>query len=271
MENINLIDGSAFAFLHGNKENYKQTISEHFDKLCSENNTDKYILYLENSRSNFRNSIGKTHVYKGHREAKRDKISEYLPFLEGVFEELRCNYNPVTYYGVENDDALSLSSLYLKETKLFNPVICGDDSDLLQIEGDHYKLRKNIKFTITQPGHIELDAKGKLIATGIYATYSKIIKGAVKENYKGLHGYGDKKVFTLLSPLTEESDMRKLCFDLFVKEFGYNEGIKKVQEGFRLCYLLRSNKHFKFPTVQTYNKKETTTKKFIINAKSKLQ
>lgn len=250
MENLLLIDGSAFAFIHANKENYQESLDEHLRRLCEIFYTDKYIFFLEKSKTNFRNLIGRTHIYKGHREANREKINDYLPYLSDCFEYCNKNFNPVIYYGIENDDALSITSRNVDSTK-YRPIICGDDSDLMCIPGFHWKLKKNIEIEVTEPGTIELNAKGDLVTTGLYSTYSKILKGAQKENYKGLKGYGSKKVYSLLKEVTTEPDMRKLCFDLFTRELGYSEGVKKFEEGFRLCFLLRENKYFKMPEVQT--------------------
>lgn len=271
-ENVLLIDGSAFVFLHGNKENYKETIKEHFEHILDDNNADKYILFLENSKSNFRHSIAVTDAYKGHRELNRHKVDEYLPFLNDVIREVKRNYYPVTCQFIENDDALSICSRRMQEEGIYNPIVCGDDSDLMCIPGDHWKLKKNIRIKVEESGTIELvDKSGKksLVCTGLYATYAKILQGAVKENYKGLPRYGAVKVYELLKNVTTEADMRKLCFDLFINELGYEEGIKRLQEGFRLCFLLRENKNFVIPQIRVYNKPEEEIIKpkiFSINA-----
>lgn len=266
-ENVLLVDGSAFVFLHANKPNYSDTIREHLSRLLEMYDTNKYVFFLEKSKSNFRNSIAVTQVYKGHREANREKTNDYLPYLSEVFKECYNAFNPIVYYGIENDDALSLTARIYNEGTDYNPIIVGEDSDLLSIQGTHYRLRKNFEMTVSFPGTIEIvtnlkNGQKKLLSTGIYATYSKILKGAVKENYKGLPGYGDTKVYSLLKDINTESEMRKLCFDLFVKEFGYRNGVARLNEGFRLCYLLRHNHNFTLPTIQIYNKQdnnETTT------------
>lgn len=256
-KNVLLIDGSAFVFLHANKPNYETTIREHVERLLDMYNTDSYVFFLEKSKSNFRNCIASTHIYKGHREANRDKTNDYLPYLSEVFEACHKAFNPIIYYGIENDDALSLTARLYDEGDDYNPIIVGDDSDLMSIEGVHYRMRRNEEITVTFPGSIYLVEKSKqkqLKATGLYSTYSKVLKGAAKENYKGLPGYGDKKVYSLLKDIDNEADMRKLCFDLFVKEFGYRHGVHRLNEGFRLCYLLKYNKNFTAPPIQIYNK-----------------
>ena len=268
-QNVLLVDGSAFVFLHANKPNYNTTILDHLERLLNLFNTDKYVFFLEKSKSNFRHAIAVSNVYKGHREANRDKTADYVPYLSEVFTACTKAFNPVIYYGVENDDALSLTAKLYNEGSDYNPIIIGEDSDLLSIQATHFGLKTNIETTVDFPGIIDVITKSngtkKLFATGLYATYSKVLKGAAKENYKGLPGCGTIKVYALLKTLTTEAEMRELCFELFIKEFGYREGIKKLNEGFRLCYLLRENKNFILPTIQIYNKTtsyETTTKKW---------
>lgn len=271
-ENVALIDGSAFVFIHGNKENYKDTIKEHLEHILEENNATKYVMFLENSKSNFRHNVAVTDSYKGHRELNRAKVDTYLPFLNNVIKEVKTNYQPVTCQYVENDDALSICSRLLQEGDTYNPIVCGDDSDLMCIPGQHWKLKKNLRIDVTHEGSIELvDKSGKksLFSTGLYSTYAKILCGAAKENYKGLPKYGAVKVYELLKNTTTEADMRKLCFDLFINEFGYEEGIKRLQEGFRLCFLLRENKNFVIPEFRVYNKpvrEISKPKTFSINA-----
>ena len=256
MENLLLLDTSSFPFLHGDKENYAETIENHIDMLLSKFNTDKYIMFMENSKSNFRIQLSVSHVYKGHREKNKSTSIDYLPYLLDVFEYIRNNLKPVTYYGIENDDSLCIMANYYRENKLFNPIICANDGDYLAVEGTYYSLKTNTYTETTFPGEMYFNEKGKFFSTGLYNTYSKILKGAAKENYKGLKGYGPVKVYELLKGLTTEAEMRKLCFDRFVLEHGYREGSKKFEEGFRLCYLLRENVNFELPNIQMRKPKE---------------
>jgi len=266
-ENVLLIDGSALAFLHGNKENYVETLSEHFEKLCDEGNTDKYVIFTEDSKTNFRLGEAVTDVYKGHRKEKKHLIAEYLPFLNNVFGEIKKTYKPTKILGAENDDAISLTANAMKKEGIYNPIICGDDSDLLQITGSHYKLKKNVKLEIPEEGFVYLDDKGNLISSGKFAVYSKILKGASKENYKGIPGYGPKKVYNILKELKTEEQMLEASMNAFVNELGEEEGIKRFKEGFRLCYLLENNIYFKMPQIQIFNNMPEKIKRFTINVK----
>lgn len=261
------IDGSAFAFLHGNKPNYEETIYNHLETLCNAFNTNLYTFFSEKSKSNFRHEIAVTNVYKGQREAKKDSIAEYLPYLPNVFKYIEKALKPVVYLGIENDDALNIAARMRHKEGIYEPVTCGDDSDLLCIPGKHYRLRKNEKLEVDDIGEIKIIEKNKtksLVATGLYATYSKILKGSVKENYFGLPGYGSVKVYNLLKNLTDEKSMIDLCLELFAKEFGYEQGALRFQEGFRLCFLLRENINFILPDIQVFNKKPQQTKVFAI-------
>jgi 5'-3' exonuclease len=257
LENLELIDGSAFAFLHANKENHSTTMREHLERLLDIHSTDKYVIFTEKSKSNFRLSVAYSKGYKENRQSNRDSVDNYLPYLNDCFRVLK-EFGTALYLGIENVDAISISKNRFKNH--YNTIICGDDSDLLSIEGDHYRLRRNESMSVSGIGSIEVNSKGKLIATGLYSTYSKIIKGSQKENYSGLKGLGDKAAYNLLKDLSTEEEMRDLCVDLFTQTFGYRDGIKKLDEGFRLCYLLKENSNFITPPIKTYNKSKCTNK-----------
>lgn len=263
-----IIDGSAFAFIHANKVNYKESILGHLERLMDIFKTDRYIIILENSSSNFRRKVAVTKEYKGQREKYRDKTAEYLPYLYECFTFIRENLNPVTYYGIENDDAISIIG-----NKMRNCIICGDDVDLLSIPGKHYKLKKNIVIDVKDCGTIEI-VNDKVLATGVYNTYFKIIKGSAKENYSGVSGYGEKKVYALFKQIENDlKDVSKrkkkdllinrlqcLCMDLFYNTFGVKDGKDKLEEGFRLCYLLEDNNNFIFPKINIYDRNEIRSK-----------
>ena len=86
----------------------------------------------------------------------------------------------------------------------------------------------------------------------LYNIYFKILKGSQKENYKGLPGYGDKKVYNLLKDLRTEEEMQELCIEHFKLIFG-KEYKKKLREGFRICWILEENDNLETPTINDYN------------------
>jgi 5'-3' exonuclease len=245
---ILLIDGSSLAFLHGNKENYKESLRSHIEVLLNKYNTKKYVLILENSKTNFRNKIATTNEYKGQRRTEKSisNIKQYLPYLSDVFKEIKESYNPVLYNNIENDDAIRILANRLK-----NVIICTNDKDMYCVYGRHHNLKSNKVLYIQKPGTIEF-IDNKIHATGLYNIYFKILKGSQKENYKGLPGYGDKKVFSLLKNLTTEEEMQDVCVEHFKLIYGI-EYKSKLNEGFRICWILEENNNLETPTIINYD------------------
>lgn len=243
-----LIDGSSLAFLHGNKLNYKETLKDHLEGLFRKYKTSFYILVLEDSKSNFRNKVAVTKEYKGQRRTEKTKqnLKNYLPYLRDVFIEIKEKYKPITCYNVENDDVIAIISQLID-----NCVIAANDKDMLAVPGFHHNLRSNKTTYVTLPGTIYLNNKGKVKATGLYQTYFQIIKGSPKENYSGVKGYGDKKVYDLLKDLTTEKEMQKLCINLF-KEVYPDDYKNKLEEGFRLCWVIQKSNSFEMPSIIDY-------------------
>lgn len=246
---ILLIDGSSLAFLHGNKENCKFTIKQHIQNLLNKYNTSYYIIVLEDSSSNFRNKVAVTQEYKGQRRTEKAKeaIKNYLPYLGKCFSLIKKYYRPVLYSNIENDDAISILA-----NRLGNVVICANDIDMLKIEGRHHNLKTNKKEVVKYPGTISVDGK-KVKATGLYNAYFKIMKGSPKENYKGIPGYGDVTVYNILKDLITEEEMQEACIHHFKKVFGEPEYESKLQEGFRLCWIIEENDSLITPTINDFN------------------
>lgn len=245
---ILLIDGSSLAFLHANKPNYKETVKNHIETLLKKYNTTKYLIVLENSKSNFRNKVAVTKEYKGHRRTEKNKqnIQNYLPYLKDVFTEIKNTYKPITCYGMENDDVIAILA-----TRLENCVMLSNDKDMFIVPGFHHNLKTNKTLYITNPGDIKINNKGKIEATGYYQAYYQILRGSPKENYLGLKGYGEKKVFNILKELTSEEEMQQKCIELF-KEVYQDEGIKKLKEGFKLCWVIQKNNYLITPNIIDY-------------------
>ncbi len=242
---ILIIDGSAFAFLHGNKENYKVTIESHLKSLMNKFDTNRYIIILEDSKSNFRLQKAITKEYKGNRVKNRENINTYLPYLPQCFEYIKEKHNPIIYYGIENDDAISIIA-----NNSTNCVIIGDDVDLLSIKGTHYKLKKNLLVSVNDDKiFIEND---KVVAYGYFNTYFKMIKGSQKENYSGIEGYGEIKTFNELKDLKSEQDVYVKTLSLFYEKYGVKKGKERFEEGWILCHLLKKLNQFVLPKINNY-------------------
>ena len=231
------IDGSSLAFLHGNKEDNRKTLYEHIGGLCEKFQTDYFNVILEDNRTNFRNDIAVSHEYKGHRrtDEKKDLIDKYLPHLGNAFKELKTTFQAKTYLNVENDDVIAILA-----TREPNSIMCANDKDYLAVPGIYYNIKTNHTTVITYPGRIDL-IKNKIYATGYYQVYSQILKGSQKENYKGVEGIGEVTAYDILKNLSTEDEMKQVCTQLFIDKYGIKEGIKKLEEGFRLSWILTHN------------------------------
>lgn len=231
------IDGSSLAFIHGGKDNYKETIKSHIMTLTEKFQTDDFNIILEDSKSNFRNNVCVSTEYKGQRRTTKNKelIDGYLPYLKDCFIEFKKQYDAKTYLGVENDDVIAILA-----SRVPNSVMIANDRDYYSIPGIYYNIKTNKTTVISYPGIIKLIDK-KIHATGYYQVYTQILKGSSKENYKGLEGYGDITVYEILKDLKTEREMVTVCTRLFVEKYGLIEGVKRFEEGFRLSWILQYN------------------------------
>lgn len=243
-----LIDGSSLAFVHGNKENYKETIKSHVEGLLSRYKTREFLIILEKSSTCFRNKVAVTQEYKGNRKEHRLKYKDYLPYLGNCFVEIKENYEPLLYLGIENDDAFGIIS-----SRLDDCVIAGNDRDLLVIPGEHHNIKSNVRTFVKWPGKIWINEKGKYKSTGLYTPYFQVLKGSIKENYKGVPGCGDKCAYNLLKDLTTEEEMQKACRDKFYTHYGHVKGKRMLEEGFRLCWIILENEQLKTPEMVNYD------------------
>ena len=134
------IDGSSLAFIHGNKKNYKETIYNHIKTLTERFHTDDFNIILEDSKTNFRNKVSISSVYKGQRRTKKKKkaIATYLPYLKNWFREIKNTYDPITYLNVENDDAIAILA-----SRISNSVMIANDRDYLAVPGIYYNIKTN--------------------------------------------------------------------------------------------------------------------------------
>lgn len=265
--NIILLDGSAFSFRYSAIEEFFSLIDYAINKMMTSCNSDKMMIFIDKSKYNFRHKYSVSKVYKGNRK----KNEEQIIYLNQVFQYLEQAYGANLVYGVEVDDVLRILSVRLKEQG-YNPIIAGVDSDLLCIEGDHFNIKKEIFFNVPSIPKLEYKKEGskKLTATGWIATYVKMITGAAKENFAGLSKYGDKKAYEMLKDVDNKRDAERIVIKEYIKVFGEQEGIEKVKEAFRLCYLLEKNENVRTPLVYTKNglqhlKKETEELENYIN------
>tara|TARA_R110000851_G_scaffold279786_3_gene433092 strand:- start:5011 stop:5775 length:765 start_codon:yes stop_codon:yes gene_type:complete len=244
------IDGSSLAFIHGNKKNYRETIYNHIKTLTERFHTDDFNIILEDSKTNFRNKVSVSSVYKGQRRTKKKKkaIATYLPYLKNCFREIKNTYDPITYLNVENDDAIAILA-----SRISNSVMIANDRDYLAVPGIYYNIKTNKTTVIQYPGKIEL-VKNKIHAIGYYQIYFQLLKGSPKENYKGVEGIGEKSAFNILLKCSTEQEMKQVCTQLFIDRYGLKEGIKKLEEGFRLSWIITHNESLVTPKPTKFSK-----------------
>ena len=244
-EKILLIDGSSIAYLHANKPNYQETLYKHIVGLLAKFDTNKFLIIMEDSSTNFRYKVSTSVEYKGQRrtEEYKSKIKKYLPYLQEVLQEIKDVYKPITVKGIENDDAIAILA-----TRLDNCIMVANDRDYLSVPGEYFNLRNNKIYNISYPGYIILTDKRKIEATGYYQTFSQIIKGSSKENYSGLPKYGDVKTFNILKDLYTFDEMKEKCIELFKQHYP-TEWKSKLEEAFRLCWIITHNENLITPKI----------------------
>ena len=121
-----------------------------------------------------------------------------------------------------------------------------NDRDYLAVPGIYYNIKTNKTTVIQYPGKIEL-IKNKIHATGYYQIYFQLLKGSPKENYKGVEGIGEKTAFNILLKCGTEQEMKQVCTQLFIDRYGLKKGIKKLEEGFRLSWIITHNESLVTP------------------------
>lgn len=255
------IDGSSLAYLHSVNENYKQSIINHLYKLMRQYNTTQAIIFTEDSSKNFRKTLFPE--YKAQRAENKlkqlEQNKDYTPYLHQAKQFIN-QLKPFHAINVENDDIIRIvANQYRKPSVNKEYIIIANDSDLLAIYGNHLNMKSNNEFVIDKDSielketvkidsltHKETKTK-KLYTTGIFNTYSKILKGASKENYKGLKGYGDVKVYELLKDCKNEQDLQQVCIEHFKLAYS-DEYINQLKIAFQLCYLIEYNNTLTIPT-----------------------
>lgn len=240
------------AYLHAGKALYASTIRDHILKLCNNFGTDYVVLCRETSLTNFRIRIAKSKGYKSHRPKAKEKLKVYLPYLHDVFKWANLFLPATLFKGIENDDVFSLIS-YKYEQYKEQIYICGNDSDLLAIPANHFNIKKNNLVKVRLPGSINDNGK-KIVATGIYNKWFKIIAGASKENYEGVKGLGPKRTYNLIKDCKDEEELKTVAIEAFYTTYGPELGKEKLEEGYSLCNLLKRNQSFVDPLVTNFTK-----------------
>mgnify|MGYP003643188207 FL=1 len=172
-----------------------------------------YTIYLTPKKT-FRNKVRDD--YKGNRKGIAKPVH-----LDAIRTYLVSIYKAVVVNNIEADDALGLKQ---DDTTC----IASIDKDLLMCEGRHYNfVKKEQKFVTPEEG------------TRFF--YQQMITGDTADNILGIRGLGAVKASKLLQD-TARKDWDSMIIDLYIKEFGYDEGRNRCVQNSQLLWILQKGK-----------------------------
>jgi DNA polymerase-1 len=191
--------------LHSTKLYVNQIIE---DSGCTE-----YNIYLT-PKTTFRNKVRDD--YKNNRKGKPKPVH-----IKAIRDYLINTYKAKVVDNIEADDALGLSQ---------NPytIIASIDKDLLMCEGKHYNFVKKDFTDVTKE-------------EGTRFFYQQMITGDTSDNILGIRGLGKVKASKLLKD-TARKDWDNMIIDLYIKEFGYEEGRNRCVQNSQLLWILQRDK-----------------------------
>jgi len=175
---------------------------------------DQWQIYLT-GKTNFRNAIAKTAVYKGNRANKPKP-----PHLPAVRKHLVKRWNAVVTKGEEADDAIAIEATALQGRS----VIISIDKDFMQVPGHFYNFVKREHHIIDEQ-------------QGLFNFYKQILTGDTADNIIGIRGIGDVKATKLLQECISEEEMYQACVAAYDAE-GV-DGKTRVLENGQLLWLRR--------------------------------
>jgi 5'-3' exonuclease len=172
-----------------------------------------YTIYLTPKKT-FRNKVRDD--YKANRKgiAKPVHLNAIRTYLVNVYKAVVVN-------NIEADDALGLKQ---DDTTC----IASIDKDLLMCEGRHYNfVKKEQKYVTPEEG------------TRFF--YQQMITGDTADNILGIRGLGKVKASKLLQD-TARKEWDSMIIDLYIKEFGYDEGRNRCVQNSQLLWILQKGK-----------------------------
>jgi hypothetical protein len=174
---------------------------------------DQWQIYLT-GKTNFRNAIAKTAVYKGNRNRPKP------PHLPAVRKHFVKHWGAVIAEGEEADDAIAIEATRLQGRS----VIISIDKDFMQVPGHYYNFVKRQHHIIDEQ-------------QGIFNFYKQILTGDAADNIIGIKGIGDVKATKCLQMCTTTDEMYQACVDAYDAE-GF-DGEARVLENGQLLWLRR--------------------------------
>ena len=175
------------------------------------------LLYLSGKHC-FREDVATIRPYKGNRDPDNKPV-HYKQMREYAVDHLgaiRCD-------GIEADDAVAFLAVEDRD----NTVIVTNDKDLDQIPGWHYNWTKHEEPVFIEPK----------VASIFF--YEQILTGDSTDNIEGIPGIGAVKAKKILEGVDNPRDAELRVYDEYCKEFGKEEGIRRLLENARLVRILR--------------------------------
>lgn len=252
---IVIFDATCLLYIHGNKEDYKETIHAHLKDVLKNCDTNLYIGILD-GKNNFRKKVAVTKEYKGQR-----KFEKPLYFYE-IRDLLIKEYKFIVVDGIEADDLAAILSERInsfcdesiENVYSYKAVIASIDKDLPQVNGIHYNLKSHQK-TIVSDDNCYIyfnDTKKKLDATGYKSLYAQMLMGDTADNIPGLPKYGPVKAYSLLKDCNTREECKQVVIEEYKKvyPFDYEDRIK---ENFSLVYILRNHENIDNIKIQVFS------------------
>jgi len=169
-----------------------------------------YVVYLT-GKGNFRDSIAKSHPYKGNR-----KSVQKPRHLQTARDHMESEYQAIISKGEEADDLIAKEAARLD----YHACVASIDKDMLQIPCWH--------FNIVRGDYLKVEPFG-----GIKFFYTQILTGDTADNIVGLWKVGPVKAKKIL----EDAETEEELWDLVVKAYDGNQD--RVIENARLLWLRR--------------------------------
>tara|TARA_Y100000389_G_scaffold127863_1_gene125202 strand:+ start:2022 stop:2744 length:723 start_codon:yes stop_codon:yes gene_type:complete len=174
---------------------------------------NSYTIYLT-PKTTFRNKVRDD--YKGNRKDVAKPVH-----LDAIRTYLVSIYKAVVVNNIEADDALGLKQ---DDTTC----IASIDKDLLMCEGKHYNfVKKEHRYVTSEEGRRFF--------------YQQMITGDSADNILGIRGLGKVKASKLLKD-TARKNWDNMIIDLYIKEFGYEEGRNRCVQNSQLLWILQRDK-----------------------------
>ena len=212
-----LIDGDSLIYYEMGKPTLEQAL-ESLDgrlyQMFEQTEATHYAGFLTSGKC-FRYAAAKTNPYKGNR-----KHGDKPYIFPAIKEYLRQHWGFTSIPELEADDLVSIYHSH-------DTVICSPDKDVLyQNEGIHYNYGK--AETVLQ------DTKGALTFL-----WKQMLMGDSTDGIQGIPKVGPKTADTWLKDVEIEK-MPTFVLEKYIEKFGFEAGISKFAETFKLIYILKN-------------------------------